>query len=108
MESLLSLTLILSTTMFLSMNSCGTPPLPNVPATPNVSFEKDIQPITSTVCIKCHSQGRNDFSQYHNAFLNRYAIRQRVAVERSMPLGIYLDDKDRALFRDWVDQGAKR
>lgn len=108
MQTVLSVFMILSTTAMLSLQACNRKPLPEVPVTENVTFDEHIRPITSTVCIKCHSSGSRDYSQYKNAFSMRYSIRQRVVVDKTMPLGQYLSEKDRALFRDWVDQGGKR
>lgn len=90
----------------ISIQSCNRQPLADIPVTPNVTFDKDIRPLTSTICIKCHSQGSKDFSNYKNAYSFRYAIYDRVVVTRMMPLGIAMDDKDRALIRDWVNQGG--
>lgn len=108
MQTLISLSLILSTSLLFLTRSCDQKPLADVPETLNVSFEKHIQPITSKVCIKCHSQGSRNYSDYRNAYRTRLTIRQRVVVDKSMPIGEYLNDKDRALFRDWVDQGGNR
>ncbi len=107
-EGLLSVTLIVSTSLFVALSSCDRVPLADVPVTKDVTFDKYIRPITSTVCIECHSQGSRDFSQYNNAFSYKYAIYQRVVVDKSMPRNKYLSEQDRALFRDWVNQGAKK
>lgn len=107
MQTLLSFSLILSTAALMGVQACSRRPIPEVPVTPDVSFETHIRPITSTVCIKCHTGKNNDFSQYKTAFAKRYRIKDRVVVDRTMPMGMYLSEQDRALFRDWVDQGAK-
>lgn len=83
-------------------------PLKDIPVTEDVSFETHIAPITRSVCILCHSQGSKDFTQYRNAYVMRQTIYRRVVVERTMPVGAYLSDQDRALFRDWVNQGGKK
>lgn len=108
MNTVASIALMVSLGVALVTQSCTHRPLDEVPVTPNVSFEKDIKPITSTVCISCHSSGALDWSQYHNAFVRRYSIYQRVVVSKDMPMGKFLDEKDRALFRDWVDQGGQK
>lgn len=108
MNVLASVGFIVATAALLTLQACDRTPLKDVPVTKNVTFEQHIQPITSRVCIGCHSTGSRDYSQYKNAYMARYSIRQRVAVDRSMPMGVFLDDKDRALFRDWVDQGGNR
>jgi hypothetical protein len=108
LETILSFLLITSTFTMTSFQSCVRRPLEDVPVNENVTFDKHIQPITSTICVKCHSQGLKDFSKYDNAYLYRTAIRTKVAVDRTMPVGEYLSDQDRALFRDWVDQGGKK
>lgn len=91
-----------------SIQSCNRQPLADIPVTPGVTFDKHIRPITSQVCIKCHSQGSKDFSNYKHAYSFRYTIYDRVVVSRTMPQGIAMDDKDRALFRDWVNQGGSK
>lgn len=106
-QTVLNLSLILSTASLITLRSCDRKPLEDVPETLNVSFETHIHPITSTICIKCHSQGSKNFSVYKNAYRDRFSIRNRVVVDKTMPMGIYLSDKDRALFRDWIDQGGK-
>lgn len=108
MDTVLSIVLIGSLSTMLSLQACKRDPLPDVPVKDNVSFETDIKPITKEVCFKCHNSGSRDFTQYHKAYALRYSIYQRVVVDRTMPFGIYMDDKDRALFRDWVNQGGKK
>jgi hypothetical protein len=108
MREILYVAFATSAIALLCAQSCERALLPNVPVTENVSFEKHIRPITSSVCISCHYRGSRDLTRYENAFSLRYTIKQRVVVDRSMPMGKYLSDQDRALFRDWVDQGAKR
>lgn len=103
-----SLTVVASLTAMMSLQSCNRQPLPDQPVTLNVTFDKDIKPITSTVCIKCHSTGNRDFSEYHNAFQLRYTIYSKVVLERTMPFGMYMSNQDRALFRDWVNQGGNK
>jgi len=92
----------------LGVQSCKRNPFPDVPVTQNVTFDKHIKPITSTVCIDCHSSGSRDYSRYQNAYFARYSIQRVVVHEKSMPLGRYMSDETRALFRDWIDQGANK
>ena len=108
MKSIATVFMISSFMVMFVLDGCNRPALKEVPVTLNVSFEKDIKPITSTTCIGCHSSGKTDWSRYMNAYWARYTIMRKVVTERSMPMGIYMNDKDRALFRDWVNQGAKR
>jgi uncharacterized membrane protein len=108
MKTIATLFMISSFMVMFFLDGCKRPDLKDVPVTQNVTFEKDIKPITSTVCISCHSSGKNDWSRYTNAYWARYTIERKVVKERSMPMGTYMSDKDRALFRDWVNQGAKR
>ena len=107
-QTLISVSAILSTSLFLGLESCQRKPLQDIPVTENVSFETHIRPITSSVCISCHSQGSRDYSRYQNAFMWRHSIYNRVVVSKTMPLGKPMTDEDRALFRDWVDQGANK
>jgi uncharacterized membrane protein len=72
-----------------------------------VTFTKDILPITSTSCAKCHFEDERDYRVYTNAYNRRQLIYQRVYIEKSMPLGSTLTDEQRALFRDWYNQGSK-
>lgn len=107
-SSFASLVLIATTTFVFSMQAYDREPLSNIPVVENVSFETHIQPITSSVCISCHSQGSKDWSSYLNAYRNRYQIYQSVVINRTMPESKFLSDKDRALFRDWYNQGSPR
>lgn len=108
MGAFVSLVAIISTATIVSMQSCERKPLEHVPVTENVTFEKDIKPITLNACIQCHSGGSRNFSNYINAYTYRHTIYRRVVVSKDMPLGKYLSDEERALFRDWVNQGAKK
>ena len=82
-------------------------PVDKIPEIPNVRFNKDIKPIMESICIRCHYYGQADLTLYDNAFRLRKVIRQKVVVYKTMPMGIHMVDSDRALFRDWVDQGAR-
>lgn len=74
----------------------------------NVTFTKDILPITSTICASCHFEDERDYRVYSNAFNRRQLIYQRVYIEKTMPLGNTLTEEQRALFRDWYNQGSKQ
>ncbi len=109
MRTLVSLLMMASLSTLVVLQACKMhEPFKDVPVTKDVTFEKHIKPITSTVCISCHSQGSRDYSSYRNAFRMRQSIYQRVVVDRTMPAGKYLSDEDRALFRDWVNQGGNQ
>lgn len=107
-QSVASLIVIGVLSVMVGLQACNRTSLPEVPVTENVTFENHIKPITSTVCIECHNGRFRDYSNYNNAFSVRYAIHQKVVVDKTMPLGKYLSDRDRALFRDWVNQGGKK
>lgn len=79
-----------------------------MPVTENITFDKDIKPITSSVCIECHTSKGENWSIYSDAFSYRYRIYSRIVELKDMPMGKFLDEKDRALFRDWVNQGGKK
>ncbi len=85
--------------------SCGEKS--QVTVTTNVTFNDQIKPITSTVCISCHNDGIRDYSIYENAYNRRQLIYQRVVIDKSMPAGKTLTNEQRALFRDWYNQGSK-
>jgi hypothetical protein len=106
MQSFASLAFVLAIGTMLGLDACNRKPFENIPVTPNVTFEKNIKPITSTVCISCHNWKNNDWSNYKDAFDHRFQIYQRTVVIRDMPMGKFMDEKDRALFRDWFNQGA--
>lgn len=72
--------------------------------TKNVSFAKDLVPIIKDKCMKCHGQ---NFVDYNYMFLKKNEIFTKVVVEKSMPLTGTLTNKQRALFRDWANQGGK-
>lgn len=78
-----------------------------VSETPGVTFNKDIKVIAATVCFKCHHTYGNDWSAYQDAYSHRNQIYNRIWVTRDMPQGIFMNETTRALFRDWVNQGAK-
>lgn len=78
-----------------------------IPETPNVTFNQNIKPITSMVCIKCHNTPGRNWSDYKDAYNKRTEIYQKVVIERVMPFGEFMSEKDRALFRDWYKQGSK-
>lgn len=80
----------------------------SVPVVQNVTFNKNIRPITSTVCFQCHQTDKDNWSIYSTAFNNREKIYRKVVVERTMPFGKFMSEHDRSLFRDWVKQGAKQ
>ena len=108
MNLLLKLVVSTGVLSFVVFQACNTRPIPNVKETPDVRFETRIKPITSRVCSKCHNKWYNDLTNYDIAFSKRYPIYQRVAIDKSMPLGMKMDDEDRALFRDWYLQGSKK
>lgn len=108
MRTFASVLMIFLVSGMLILQACKRSYFEEIPVTKNVSFEEHIKPITQTLCIQCHSQGSKDYSRYQNAYWMRHSIFQKVVVDKTMPVGKYLSDKDRALFRDWVNQGGNR
>lgn len=108
MKTLVNLVLIGTICTFLFLQANDRLPFNDIPKVEDVTFEKNIKPIIKEVCVKCHSQGDSDFTRYRNSYFLRYTIYRKVVIEKNMPIGMYLDDKDRALFRDWINQGALR
>lgn len=104
---LASIAAICLVAVMIFLQACEHGTLPDIPVTKNVTFIKDIKPITSNVCIKCHNGKSNDYSNYYNAYFNRYRIMDLVVNQKTMPQGEYMSDQQRALFRDWVNQGAR-
>lgn len=77
--------------------------LPPSNARESVMFEQ-IKPILKEKCLKCHS----NMAEYSEAYKKRFAIRDRVWVNRTMPLGGVMRSEDRVLVRNWVDDGARQ
>lgn len=73
-----------------------------------VTFDKDIKPITSTVCIGCHTQAGKNWTVYEDAFKYRRQIYDRVVITKTMPLGTYMDESKRETFKWWYREGAKK
>lgn len=73
-----------------------------------VTFDKDIKPITSMVCINCHTQKGKNWTVYEDAFKYRRQIYDRVVITKTMPLGTYMDENQRHLFKWWYQEGAKK
>lgn len=78
-----------------------------------VSFSTDIFPIIQMSCATtgCHTQGgfANGFFEDYagiNAKVNNGSLKQRVLVEGDMPPGGSLSDKDLAIIKAWLDNGA--
>lgn len=76
-----------------------------------LTFEKDILPIVQVRCTSCHNpnSGLPFWEQYPVIFEKRDRVRQRVFVDRSMPLNnsTGMTDHERQIFADWIDQGAQ-
>ena len=84
-----------------------------IDAPTEVSYSTDIFPIIQMSCATtgCHTQGgfaNGIFEGYAgvNAKVNNGSLRQRVLVERDMPPGGSLSDKDLAIIKAWLDNGA--
>lgn len=78
-----------------------------------VSFSTDIFPIIQMSCATtgCHIQGgfaNGIFEDYDgvNAKVKNGSLRQRVLVEKDMPPGGSLSDKELAIIKAWLDNGA--
>lgn len=99
--------LIFLTTAFFVTQSYERVHIKEISETPEVSFEVHIKPIMIRACAECHS-GFSDWTVYKNSADHRYQIYEKIVVEKSMPIGKEMNDEDRALFRDWVNQGSKR
>jgi hypothetical protein len=107
MRTAASVIVVASVVAMLVIEACERKPLQDVPVTDGVTFEENIKPITSKVCIRCHTGNGRDWSQYRDAFSHRYQIYNRIVLIKDMPQGVFMSEKDRALFRDWYNQGAK-
>ncbi len=84
-----------------------------IDAPTQVSYSADISPIIQMSCstIGCHTQGgfgNGIFEDYAgvNAKVNNGSLRQRVLIDRDMPPGGSLSDKELAILKAWIDNGA--
>lgn len=78
-----------------------------------VSYSADIEPIIQMSCATtaCHVQGgfaNGVFEDYTGvkAKVDNGSFRQRVLVDKDMPPGGSLSDKDLAIIKAWLDNGA--
>lgn len=80
-------------------------PLPN-----QLSYERDIKPIFKARCVNCHSPDLRlpNVLNYDSVYKYRLQIRERVWVNRTMPLGEYMPTDEREKIKDWIDKGANR
>lgn len=75
----------------------------------NVTYHKDVRPVFEKRCAQCHNERWPDknWMDYEKAFTNREKIKRRVE-SWSMPPNGNMPKEERALVKQWVDQGAKR
>ena len=78
-----------------------------------VSYSNDVFPIIQMSCAttECHSQGgfaNGIFENYDGlkAKVENGSLRQRVLVDKDMPLGGSLSDEELAILEAWIDNGA--
>jgi hypothetical protein len=78
-----------------------------------VSYSTDISPIIQMSCATtaCHTQGgfaNGNFDDYAGvkAKVDNGSFRQRVLVDKDMPLGGSLSDEELAILEAWLDNGA--
>lgn len=76
----------------------------------NVTFDKDIRPIFSKNCTKCHNGSNNlpNLLEYKVSFGLKDSILKRVSQERSMPYVGRITESERDLIEQWVESGAKK
>ncbi len=86
-------------------------PQPTEPTEPkeDITYIDHIRPIVEKSCFACHGEGSvmGNWLDYQASYEKREAIYERVVVQRTMPIGAPLSEEEVALFREWVDQGAK-
>lgn len=73
------------------------------------TYNKDAKPIFEKRCSSCHNDMWVDknWLDYKTAFENRLKIKQKVWVERSMPVGQEMPQEERDTLKKWVDEGGK-
>lgn len=87
----------------------------------NPTFLRDVQPLILGKCARCHNSEGSflpDWTDYKTAYAHREEIKRRVwdswkgqYFKQAMPAGNCqecqtITEADRALFREWVDNGA--
>lgn len=72
------------------------------------TYSKDIRPIVEMKCIGCHGSDAifGDWNKYSEIYTYRDEIKQRVVVEKTMPLGQVLTENEIELFKQWLESGA--
>jgi len=93
------------------------------PANQAPTYLGDIQPIFMGSCSRCHNQESRfvyDWLDYQTAYADRWEIKRRIwdswkgsYYKESMPIAnspesLAITDEQRALIRDWVENGAPR
>lgn len=77
----------------------------------SLTFTKDVGPIFQKRCSACHNEytPERNWLDYKTAFEKRFLIKKKVWVDRTMPLGgMYIEESERRMIKDWVDQGGKK
>jgi len=78
---------------------------------PAVFYNKDVKPIFEKRCAGCHNGATRstNWLQYSMAYEWRELIKTRVYIYKDMPYGRFppMPDDERAIVKDWVEQGAR-
>jgi hypothetical protein len=78
----------------------------------NITFEKDIKPITESFCggSYCHHGTPSFWSKYENmkAIVDNGELHEEVIEKKTMPMGVKLPTKEYNLIKAWLENGAKK
>jgi uncharacterized membrane protein len=72
----------------------------------DLSFERDIKPIMTNNCVKCHAGVTN----YETVFKQKDKIYSKLVKKREMPpkYSMTISDAEVNLIKRWIEQGAKK